>query len=139
MKKMKLIASATALSMIAALSLTGCGGGGSSQEAESDNTITVWAWDVALKQLELGQCGRWGLYAGRDGLEYKMRRSVECISGNRSGQSGKEVPVEGMKRFICALLKSGFSPAEIRDMVQKVPEELVGEVGWQNVRKEEKT
>ena len=34
-----------------------------------------------------------------------------------------------MKRFICALLKSGFSPAEIRDMVQKVPEELVGEVG----------
>ena len=52
MKKMKLIASATALSMIAALSLTGCGGGGSSQEAESDNTITVWAWDVALKQLQ---------------------------------------------------------------------------------------
>ncbi len=44
------------------------------------------------------------------------------------GQSGKEVPVEGMKKFICALLKSGFSPAEIRDMVQKVPEELVGEV-----------
>ena len=52
MKKMKLIASVTALSMIAALSLTGCGGGGSSQEAESDNTITVWAWDVALKQLQ---------------------------------------------------------------------------------------
>ncbi len=52
MKKMKLIASATALSMIAALSLTGCGGGGSIQEAESDNTITVWAWDVALKQLQ---------------------------------------------------------------------------------------
>ena len=52
MKKMKLIASATALSMIAALSLTGCGGGGGSKEAESDNTITVWAWDVALKQLQ---------------------------------------------------------------------------------------
>lgn len=52
MKKMKLIASVTALSMIAALSLTGCGGGGGSKEAESDNTITVWAWDVALKQLQ---------------------------------------------------------------------------------------
>lgn len=51
MKKTKLIASATALSMIAALALTGCGGSGS-KEAESDNTITVWAWDVALKQLQ---------------------------------------------------------------------------------------
>lgn len=51
MKKTKLVVSATALSVAAALSLTACGGG-DKKEAKSDNTITVWAWDVALKQLQ---------------------------------------------------------------------------------------
>lgn len=65
----------------------------------------------------------------------EMAWNIRCVGlsnvylATDRGQSGKEVPVEGMKRFICALLKSGFSPAEIREMVQKVPEELVGEVG----------
>ena len=59
MRKTKLMVSAAALSMMAALALTGCGGGGTSESAAADggsaeggNTITVWAWDVALKQLQ---------------------------------------------------------------------------------------
>lgn len=42
------------------------------------------------------------------------------------GQAGKDVPVEGMKKFLYALLKNGFSTQELKDMVQKVPEELIG-------------
>ena len=58
MRKTKLMVSAAALSMMAALALTGCGGGTSESaaadggSAEGGNTITVWAWDVALKQLQ---------------------------------------------------------------------------------------
>ena len=58
MRKTKLMVSAAALSMMAALALTGCGGGTSESaaadggSAEGGNTLTVWAWDVALKQLQ---------------------------------------------------------------------------------------
>ena len=53
MRKTKLMVSAAALSMMAALALTGCGGGTSeSAAAEGGTTLTVWAWDVALKQLQ---------------------------------------------------------------------------------------
>ena len=54
MRKTKLMVSAAALSMMAALALTGCGGGNTSEGAAADggsaeggNTITVWVWDVA--------------------------------------------------------------------------------------------
>ncbi len=60
MRKTKLMVSAAALSMMAALALTGCGGGtsesaaaeGGETAAEGGTTLTVWAWDVALKQLQ---------------------------------------------------------------------------------------
>ncbi len=60
MRKTKLVVSAAAVSMMAALALSGCGGGttesaaanGESSSAEGAKTITVWAWDVALKQLQ---------------------------------------------------------------------------------------
>ena len=104
----------------------------------------------ASVQRELAELGvriekNWANVEDGDCTLEEMVWNIRCVGlsnvylATDRGQSGKEVPVEGMKRFICALLKSGFSPAEIRDMVQKVPEELVGEVGWQNVRKEEKT
>ena len=44
MKKMKLIASATALSMIAALSLTGCGGGGGKRLNPKTATTATACW-----------------------------------------------------------------------------------------------
>lgn len=55
MKKIKLIASAAALSMLAALALSGCSSKSGTADAgasASGETITVWAWDVALKHLE---------------------------------------------------------------------------------------
>lgn len=60
MRKTKLVVSAAAVSMMAALALSGCGGGttesaaadGESSSAEGGTTLTVWAWDVALKQLQ---------------------------------------------------------------------------------------
>lgn len=43
------------------------------------------------------------------------------------GQAGKELPVLCMRRFLERLLKLGFSAEDLRDMVQRVPGELVGE------------
>ena len=41
------------------------------------------------------------------------------------GQAGAEHPVEAMARFVQLLLDNGFKVTEIRDMIVKVPKELV--------------
>ena len=41
------------------------------------------------------------------------------------GQKGAPTPVSELKRFIAVMLTCGISEAQIRDMVQKVPEEMV--------------
>lgn len=43
------------------------------------------------------------------------------------GQAGKELPVLCMRKFLEGLLKLGFSAEDLRNMVQRVPGELVGE------------
>ena len=41
------------------------------------------------------------------------------------GQKGAPTPVSELKRFIAVMLTCGIAEAQIRDMVQKVPEEVV--------------
>ena len=41
------------------------------------------------------------------------------------GQKGAPTPVSELKRFIAVMLTCGIAEAQIRDMVQKVPEEMV--------------
>ena len=42
-----------------------------------------------------------------------------------SVEAGAPTPVSELKRFIAVMLTCGIAEAQIRDMVQKVPEEVV--------------
>ena len=64
----------------------------------------------------------------------KMAETIQKIGCNRvfiatdRGQKGMPTPVQELKRFIKVLLELGLSEAQIRDLVQKVPEQVVKSV-----------
>ena len=51
-----------------------------------------------------------------------------CFLSTDRGQSGRETPVEGMLRFIQALLGEEFTEQEIRIMVHEVPAKMLGTI-----------
>ncbi len=63
--------------------------------------------------------------AGRDGRDDSDRRKRTRISGNGPRAERAPTPVSELKRFIAVMLTCRIAEAQIRDMVQKVPEEMV--------------
>lgn len=64
----------------------------------------------------------------------KMAETIQKIGCNRvfiatdRGQKGMPTPVQELKRFIKVLLELGLSEVQVRDLVQKVPEQVVKSV-----------
>jgi len=48
-----------------------------------------------------------------------------CFMTTDRGQQGREAPVEGMKRFIAAMLENGMSEDEVFTMTHTVPENVI--------------
>ena len=61
----------------------------------------------------------------------KMAETIRTVGSGHvylatdRGQKGAPTPVSELKRFIAVMLTCGIAEAQIRDMVQKVPEEVV--------------
>ena len=53
--------------------------------------------------------------------------AARCFMTTDRGQQGRETPVEGMKRFIAAMLENGLSEDEVYIMTHTVPEQLLSE------------
>ena len=47
------------------------------------------------------------------------------LATQTEGRKGAPTPVSELKRFIAVMLTCGIAEAQIRDMIQKVPEEVV--------------
>lgn len=48
-----------------------------------------------------------------------------CFLCSDRGQQGREVPVEGMRQFMAALIEQGITPDEIRTMTREVPQRVL--------------
>lgn len=64
----------------------------------------------------------------------EMTETIRKVGCNRvflatdRGQKGMPTPVQELKRFIQLLLEQGFSEIQLRDMLQKVPEQVIKSV-----------
>ena len=87
-------------------------------------------------QAELAKLGvviekNWFNLAQKSVMPEEMAETIRTVGSGHvylatdRGQKGAPTPVSELKRFIAVMLTCGIAEAQIRDMVQKVPEEIV--------------
>jgi hypothetical protein len=87
-------------------------------------------------QAELAKLGvviekNWFNLAQKSVMPEEMAETIRTVGSGHvylatdRGQKGAPTPVSELKRFIAVMLTCGIAEAQIRDMVQKVPEEVV--------------
>lgn len=91
----------------------------------------------AATQRELAELGVWiekcwynvaegETTAAEMAAHIKAVGAEHCFMTTDRGQSGRETPVEGMKRFAAAMLENGLSEDEVYAMTHSVPEMVIG-------------